>query len=598
MLAIISCLRTALSKLDPRSCDIICRRYGLDGEVQNLGPLAANYGITAERIRQLEAKALRLMRRGMQRHLTDLVHMHGAEVWQKLAGDDDVLLAHHLWIRRRQLSPWLDLALELCEMRLEDILDRYAQRFGKGWVTPNWRLDEVATIWAGLEQRLARTALPCALVGLAPSEIAPMARAVLVLADFHLLGTYVARERPTPRTRRALRLHAILANSGKILQIVDLAGKYRAQTPADACTARDCEIVMEAQDHLFLKVTEGCWAALGPAGEAPDALEATRSEETPGENTELESLIEDESHSISRSLELALRSSGPSRISRLIERAPDFLPPGRSENSIGRVLSTDKDVFVRLLPGIYALPDQVPSPAQLLSAPPPYMFHEDQVSLYALARRAGEPWGTYPLWLPESEYLWCVWAKTRADNKLLESLLSVSQINAWPKTEDLNTWREVALRRGRFSLQFPYSPGALVPPRLDRVLAACLYVRQHGCLGWISGNRLLLQSAHAHRSAGLLAVLVALRIVTTDAEDWQGPHKPGPRLDEHLARLEGARVRTGQLDWDTDLGRELRADAVASPDVTGWVSRGLVQELFRCGTDAPNPEPNGTGEDS
>ena len=100
-----------------------------------------------------------------------------------------------------------------------------------------------------------------------------------------------------------------------------------------------------------------------------------------------------------------------------------------------------KDVFARPLPGVYALHDQVPSPTQLLSAPPPYMLRVDQLRLYALARRAGEPWGSYPLWLPESEYLWCVWAQEHADPELFQSLLSIVQLDAWPEVEGLEGWR-------------------------------------------------------------------------------------------------------------------------------------------------------------
>jgi hypothetical protein len=305
-------------------------------------------------------------------------------------------------------------------------------------------------------------------------------------------------------------------------------------------------------------------------------------------NLGLDGAMKYERQTISKSLEVELRSSGPSRISDLIKRAPNFLPPGRSENSIGWVLNTDKDVFVRPLPGIYALHDQVPSPEQVLIAPPQYMFHEYQVRLYALARRAGEPWGTYPLWLPESECLWCIWADKHADKELLESLFSVADLNAWPEIADLETWREIARSRGRFSLNFLPNPGALILPRLDRLLAACLYVRQHGCLGWISSNHLLLQSAHAHGSAGLLALLVALKIVTPDADDWQGPHSPGARLDEQLTRLERALAQSGNLDWNTALGRELKDEAIAAPDA-GWVSSALVQELFGSVTGKPQP---------
>jgi hypothetical protein len=581
MPALVSRLRTALSELDLRSQEVIYRRYGLVNQPQTLEEVGTIYRVSKERIRQIESRALRLMRRDKQHWLAS-VNAHGADVWQLLCGGEDFVLARDVRLLSRELFPWLGLALDLCEMKLEEFLDRQAQRFGEGWIVPNWRLHELTTIRLALESRLHKVALPCALASVTSSETARVARAVLALIGFYLLGTYVAREPSTPSIQRALRLHSILGNAEMVLEIVTLANQYRVQFPADACRLRNYELVMQARKHLFLQVTETCWAALGLAGEAPHSLRATEFEITSVKN----GAPKYEWQTISKNLEIELRSSGPSRISDLIKRAPNFLPSGRSENSIGWVLNTDKDVFVRPLPGIYALHDQVPSPEQVLVAPPQYMFNEYQVRLYALARRAGEPWGTYPLWLPESEYQWCIWADKNAGIELLESLLSVADVNAWPEIADLENWREITRSRGRFSLNFPPSPGALILPRLDRLLAACLYVRQHGCLGWISSNHLLLQSAHSHGSAGLLALLIALRIVTPDAEDWQGPHSPGPRLDEQLARLERVLVQSGSLDWNTGLGRALKAEAITAPGA-GWVSPALLQELFGSTTNEP-----------
>ncbi|HUW36107.1 MAG TPA: RNA polymerase sigma factor RpoH [Rhodocyclaceae bacterium] len=56
-------LRTALDALDPRSRAIVTRRWlAEEGEAATLHELAAEYGVSAERIRQIEAKALQNMR--------------------------------------------------------------------------------------------------------------------------------------------------------------------------------------------------------------------------------------------------------------------------------------------------------------------------------------------------------------------------------------------------------------------------------------------------------------------------------------------------------------------------------------------------------
>src|SRR5574337_936357 len=55
-------LRLALASLDDRSRDIIQRRWLVEGETATLHELAAEYGVSAERIRQIEAKAMQKMK--------------------------------------------------------------------------------------------------------------------------------------------------------------------------------------------------------------------------------------------------------------------------------------------------------------------------------------------------------------------------------------------------------------------------------------------------------------------------------------------------------------------------------------------------------
>src|ERR1700753_3855942 len=55
-------LKKGLDKLDPRSRDIIQRRWLKDGEKSTLQELADEYGVSAERIRQVEVNAMKKMR--------------------------------------------------------------------------------------------------------------------------------------------------------------------------------------------------------------------------------------------------------------------------------------------------------------------------------------------------------------------------------------------------------------------------------------------------------------------------------------------------------------------------------------------------------
>lgn len=51
-----------MARLDARSRDIIARRWLKDGEKATLQELADEYGVSAERIRQIEANAMKKMR--------------------------------------------------------------------------------------------------------------------------------------------------------------------------------------------------------------------------------------------------------------------------------------------------------------------------------------------------------------------------------------------------------------------------------------------------------------------------------------------------------------------------------------------------------
>ncbi len=55
-------LKSALSRLDSRSRDIIEARWLREDDPATLQDLADQYGVSAERIRQIESKALKTMR--------------------------------------------------------------------------------------------------------------------------------------------------------------------------------------------------------------------------------------------------------------------------------------------------------------------------------------------------------------------------------------------------------------------------------------------------------------------------------------------------------------------------------------------------------
>lgn len=577
-----------IDALDDRSRDIVKRRYGLEGSRETLEQIGATYRVTRERIRQLERKALRRLRVQAQSSVRSSILLHGASAWRSLV-QDRVVLHRDLGRRRRALSPWFELALEVAEIELTTWLNSYGQSFGQGWIEPG---RDIASL-SELSARLAGGDFvgPQVLQTIAPQDDPDDVKGALLLMGRVLYGDYVLQERPRARLRRALRLHSLLGEIGKPKDVIKLIGLYRERWPDDLCSARDAEIVMEDQSRLFLEISEGFWVSLGEYGQTPAAVSVQSPEEASQQDDEDEEGVGEAAvigasdqqgadDTVRGAIEAELRRTGPQRISEIMDRAETFLPSGRSSNSVAPVLLMEKDVFARPLPGVYALHDQVLEPAELLRTRPAYLFEENQVRTYAMARRAGEPWGAYRLWRPDVEYLWSVWARKHADTDLLESLLSVIDVDAWPEVDDREEWRALAAARGRYSLQRPPREEAFGLPELEHVLAACKFIKSRGALSWVSANRVLFRRPADHTSAGLLAVLVALGALKEGAPDWQAPHEQGEALEPLLEELEAERTTCGSVSWSTELGERLVAQARSAALSSGWVTRGDMQTLF------------------
>ena len=570
-----------LASLEPRERDVLERRYGVAGPRQTLEEVGQAYAVTRERARQIEKKALRRLRDRAQRRLKAAVLEKGRSAWDALAGEEPGLLTWEVSPSDPRISPYFHIAVDALGWSLRDWLDHFAVAHDRVWMIDPDEAQRHSEVCAALQSVLNTRELPCYIGDLLPDVPTPEARFAARTLGRNVYGDYVVAERASSRVRRAVGLHSVLAGRGP-LSLSALMSLYRARAPGDPCSLRDAEISMQTYRHLFVETVESCFAAIGPAGATPNRVaEEAELEEEP--SPQKAKVVATEG-TISGAIEAELRATGPVRISELIERAPEFLPAGRSVNSIGPVLLTYKDVFARPLPGFYALPNQLPRGEELLRAPPTFIFQEDQVRIYAQARHAGEVWGSFPYWVPEVEYLWADWARRHAEPALLESFLAIADIDAWPAVADKLAWADLKAARGRFHLEYPPNLEPVGRPDLDRVFAACLQIRHHGQLGWVSANRILWRRVTDHTAAGLLAVLVAIGTLEA-ATQWQRPHRQGPRLEAWLARLEPVWAARGRLEWEDDLGRDL-LDAARATELSslGWVDSSFLQRLVGQGT--------------
>ncbi len=333
---------------------------------------------------------------------------------------------------------------------------------------------------------------------------------------------------------------------------------------------------MDAAPHLFLEMEDGSWAAINRPGVYVEPADATVTARARVE----------EAGTIAHALQLTLERRGPTRLSELLDEAELILPDGRSVNSIGPVLLTRRDLFVRALPGVYALHGQI---APLVASVPeewPVLFNDVQARHYALARYAGEPREIFPLWSAVTERALCRWARHSGGPGVLGSLLSVALVEDWPSDgRERDEWRRLKSQQGRFELGSSLRHGSAYElPDLDRVFAACRSVAVHGTFNYCAANRLIGRKLDSHVGAGLVAVLLrlgALVEISLDGFRWQRPHRAAGAVEILLRRFEQAFASAVEVpDWSSALGRALSDEICAEWENPTWVDAEALSGMF------------------
>lgn len=583
-------LNFLLDRVRPQDAPVLRRRFGLDGgDGETLEEIGADLGVTRERIRQLEKRGL-----GDLRVLARRVNLRGAVdaewglAWEALADGDDLVTDQEFATFRRSVPAAILLALDILQLDLADWLSSVSRRLPHGWLSPERDPAPIEAI-VGDMAGWSASPLPRALreLGLPGSRL-DVEAALLIGRGQRVIHGYLVDGRIGTRRRRALVAHALLARAGGPMTLVDLQRAYHAAAPADRCSTRDLTIVMSDASHLFLEVSEGRWAGIGAGGEIPAGgrpREADVVDETPPEqDLTVAAAIRDE-----------LERVGPQPLAALTDNPRRYLPRDRSHNSVQPTLIMRPDLFARLLPGVYCLWSQIPAREDVLSGPVPYLLDAQQARMFAMARRAREPWGTFPLWSPEAEYRLCRWALREASGEVARSLLATASVELWPVEDDRKAeWRARVRDDGRYDLLATVRPGVFsVRPELDRVLAALVDLRSTGRTSWMTLNRVDGRHVASQLGCSLLATLTlcgAVHPVDEAAESgWQLEHVAAyARVDELKAALEAELHSSGRLNWTSDVGRlvasRIGEGAAVAP---AWMPARRFSELF--GNDALAP---------
>lgn len=581
-----------LRDLEGRLCDILIRRYGLRGFTpETLEQTAAGYRLTRERIRQLESKALKILTmKGERLRLRESLIRNGLEIWSALVGGNDFLRLDDVSTRLK-LIPCVAFLIDVLGISASELLDQISTGWQGGWCRLDVAKASLDGAKAELEPFVTSQSLPRPLPALSCGEPIEIARIVIELGfGLHLYRGYILGKVATTRSQmRIVDLHILMGDGQVPNDAAQLAISLGGVRRVGSVSSRYVAMLMERHPHLFLDADEGQWFSIGNDSSTEVKPQDDLSPIQADHNEELD----EDGFTMAAFLTSILQKSGPTKLSHLVSIAADVLPPDRSQSSIGPTLIMNPEKFTRVLPGVYGLRGSVPSPKALFQQRPTYLLNEEQARLYALGRRAGEPWGVFPMWSPAAEALLCNWALQNANEITLESLLSVAAYEKWPVDEvTKNAWKDFAAKRpSTFMLYFKPRSGYVLP-QLDRLLAACLVSRANGQFNWMVGNRILKGRINSHMSAGIMALMCSLGALKIEHDgNWQLPHSCGSNLENLILLISRELHDRGVLDWSSPLGKMLLSQAADNAGrCSGWVDR---QQLATMLTSSSKTRGNG-----
>jgi len=578
-----------LSELKERPRKIIERRYGIgQNKAETLEQIGIDYKVTRERIRQIEKKALKAASKPAKLlPIKASLVAFGGDVWDCLGGKKGYVTQFDVKNVNGLPANFVFL-LDVAGITLEEWLDAFGNSWEQGWCSKEIDLLELdataVSIIADLQDKVLPT--PC-LVTHEPCEADLPAIVAELKLGKKLHGGYILEANRGARfARRVVELHSLFGSDSGPIDAAELAEKLALKTRSHATSTRYLTMIMSRYPHLFLEGDDAKWFGIGSKSrlgtnigfefELPLSLEETESDET---------------FTMASFLKVLLERTGSMKLIDIVNEAKETLPSDRALGSVAPTLLTRSEVFERVLPGVYGLRQVMLSDEQIIHSPPNYLVNEDQARLFALGRRAGEPWGAFGLWTPAAEYALCAGAKNHSHSALLESLLTVASIEEWPIAhEEKVEWQElVGTRAGKFHLHFePRPETGYALPNIKRLLASCLQTKATGEFNWIVGNRILNRTADAHASAGLVALMNALGALHFDpSSNWQMPQYAGQRLGEITNRLEEALHGRGELDWQSPVGLQLLEEAKGrGVSMEGWINHRLMISMLN---DYANP---------
>ena len=579
-----------LSGLKARPREVIERRYGIGrDQAETLEQIGADHKVTRERIRQIEKKALgALSVTAKLLPIEECLVAFGDKAWTSLGGKKGYLSKNDIKNVRGLPAEFIFLS-DVAGVTLEGWLDNYGRRWEGGWCSKAIDIAELNAIASSIEDELKGKPLPrpCPRLG-SLSEADLTAVVVELKLGKRLYGGYILEaERGTLLVRRAVELHSMFGVDARPIDAAELVFKLSAKLGSASISIRYIAEIMSRYPHLFLEGDDAAWFGLAAQAYSDAVIERKPQPSFVADVDDVDDVddVEGDAFTMAGFLKGILERTGPMKLSDIVAEAQKTLPSDRSIASVGPTILTHREAFVRALPGLYCLPQAIPSDGELALRPPAYLANEEQARLYAFGRKAGEPWGTFPLWSPAAEAVLCSWARQNADASILQSLLSVATFDAWPVDADARrTWKDFTTKCSpRFLLHFQPREGiGYALPKLDRLLAACLEAQASDQFNWMVGNRILKRPVYSHMSAGLMALMCSLDVLKLEQDGhWQLPHSCSSNLGHVIQLLSIELHERGVLEWDSAIGACILAQAGEMIGRwSGWVDKQLLAAML------------------
>jgi hypothetical protein len=574
-----------LEDLDVNAKTIIRLRLGLDGgEPKTLASIGEERGVSRERIRQIEAKALQRLKRIFHQTLVQMLLARQASALASLAVHQVIRYRDetHLF---RSLDLETRLLVTVTFSSVQAWLDATCKRVQNGWLLPSISIEayELAQCW--IAEQLKPLKLPCLFsaskISGAPAE--ESIKAVLDLTkDIILSGDYLLPARSTRRARRAVRSHELMLRQGYTsLNINELRDAYCREYQDDPCSTRDLQIVLSDNPHLFLNQYEMGWFAIGVISSGTSSrqssmlsqegvLEETIDEEGEASEPDTETL-----HGV---LAKILLEHGPQSFNDLRRHFIGLVGSRYSIASVGPVLISN-DEFVRIGPGIYAHRRQLQDHSLLRISSGRLLLNKAQLEIFCRALWAGESPQSYVLWTHDMQVHWADWALQFDQKQLLSSLLAVCDIEGWPiKGGDRTRWERLRDHMSVYLLEEDPQPLTSRIPTFREFLSASILAANAGRLSWMSINRATGYRVDDRHSVSSLALMIAAGIVEP-AMHWQQQHRA---TDCALSVLNSFFCNAGGdalTCWPRTVVRSFRQHygSLLEP---GWTSDEMMEPLF------------------